>query len=68
MNNRTFTADIFGHPTDFHYTTKVEDGKITIKVETVFPAMRWDGRQLCTYAPPRYPWNNDGARLVDKAE
>lgn len=56
IKSQVATAEVFGHQTDFEITTRREGDKVVITVDTVLPAMKWDGRNLCTWAPPRYPW------------
>ncbi|RRJ96839.1 hypothetical protein Ga0100231_024030 [Opitutaceae bacterium TAV4] len=55
-----FTREILGQQTDFLCTHRIEGDSIITKIETVLPAMQWDGQCLRTWAPPRFPWSQKG--------
>lgn len=50
------THEMYGHPTDFVFETKIEGDQCKITVTCVPPVVVRDGNQLVSFKPPRYPW------------
>jgi hypothetical protein len=52
------TREVLGQPTDFLIEQNQDGQNITITITTVFPGLRFDGRILRSFPPPRHPWPN----------